>query len=514
MWNRSKIRQDARRNSDEESAGNISDETSDRIDADCASVMSFNMHDFDRETASRFAKHASVRGSSHQKAETRHSSCCRRSSASTAMYIRAHWAAALITGFIFLVMSIGTVTLGAFQLDRTQVKVREDALANAKDITHYFSEQFENAMLPLLTLEQLVHEIPVFAELTNHIGVPNEAGSLPYERLMFRNLTGSLCLDPDVKTRYDEAVQRILDSLSILQDHVTTSHAYAGVANPFISISLAPHGVICLGHAVDPKLARHIAEVVGRPVNTTDFMGFDFVAPYYASEFFHDFMKGSSPIRLAGPIPIPCRQVNSIGDEDEIVHSGKCQGGGETFSIFEAQLAVKMNGTALKFLNEDGSSMTFPYWGLILASVHWDAMVEASDIYNLFQENELEFRMTRLDENGHDTLVLVESTLYQEYNGKDEYLRDDVFWDSILMNESWKISVVYKNAQKAHIWIFPLLIVVSLCVSALIYKILLQKQEHLTIKGIAMAQESKVETERNMTAYFAHELRNRKYGSV
>jgi len=424
-----------------------------------------------------------------------------------------------MTSFIFLILSIGTVTLGAFQLDRTHAKVRDDALANARDITHYFSEQFEKAMLPLLTLEQLIHEIPVFAELTNQIGAPNEAGSLPYERLMFRNLTGSLCLNPDVTKRYDDAVQRILGSLSVLQDHVITSHGYTKVSNPFISIAMAPHGVICLNHQVDPQLGRHIAKVIGRPVNTSDFMGFDIVAPYYASEFFDDFMKGSSPIRLAGPTPIPCRQGDINGNEgddyadgehDEDIHTGNCKGAGKTFSIFEAQLAVKMNGTELKFLKDDGSTEAFPYWGLIIASVHWDAMVEASDIFELFEENELEFKMTRLDENGHDTLVLAESTLYQEYRGKDEYLREDLLWDSSLTNESWKISVVYKNARKAHMWIFPLLVFASLCVSALIFKILLQKQEHLTIKGVALAQESKVETERNMTAYFAHELRNRK----
>jgi len=275
MWNRLKISQDARRNAPHDSEGSMSDETSDRIDADCASVMSFNMHDFDQETANRFAKHASVRANHHHVAEIQHSNCCRRSFASSVAFIRAHWVAALMTSFIFLILSIGTVTLGAFQLDRTHAKVRDDALANARDITHYFSEQFEKAMLPLLTLEQLIHEIPVFAELTNQIGAPNEAGSLPYERLMFRNLTGSLCLNPDVTKRYDEAVQRILDTFSVLQHHLTKDHGHAHISNPFISISLAPRGVICLTHQIDPQLGRHIAKVVGRPVNTTDFMGFD-----------------------------------------------------------------------------------------------------------------------------------------------------------------------------------------------------------------------------------------------
>ena len=519
MWN---ITKKSRRSSHQASDGYLSDETSDRIDADCASVLSFNAHDFEQRTASRLTKHSSARANHHHVEEIQLSSnCCRRSFASIATFLEAHRTAALISSCIFFILSIGSVTLGTYHFDRTQANVREDALASARDITHYFSEQFEKAMLPLLTLEQLIHEIPVFAELTNHIGAPNEAGSLPYERLMFRNLTGSLCLDPGVTTRYDEAVQRILDTFSVLQDHVTTNHGYTEVSNPFISIALAPYGVICLNHEVDAKLSRHIAKVIGRPVNTTDFMGFDVVAPFYASEFFEDFMKGRSSIRLAGPTPIPCRQGDIGGhegeadsDHDEDIHSGSCKGDGKTFSIFEAQLAVKMNGTSLEFRKDDGSTVAVPYWGLIIASVHWDAMVEASEIYERFEESDLEFKMTRLDDKGHDTLVLVESTLYHEYRGKDEYLREDLFWDSSLTNESWKISVVYKNAKKAHTWIFPLLIFASLCISALIFKILLQKQEHLTIKGVALAQESKVETERNMTAYFAHELRNRKYRSL
>jgi signal transduction histidine kinase len=49
---------------------------------------------------------------------------------------------------------------------------------------------------------------------------------------------------------------------------------------------------------------------------------------------------------------------------------------------------------------------------------------------------------------------------------------------------------------------------VAFCIAYLVYVILIQKQSHTTMLGTTMAQEAKVEIERNMTAYFAHELRN------
>jgi signal transduction histidine kinase len=41
-----------------------------------------------------------------------------------------------------------------------------------------------------------------------------------------------------------------------------------------------------------------------------------------------------------------------------------------------------------------------------------------------------------------------------------------------------------------------------------VHTILVQEQIHTDLLGKTSAQEARVETERNMTAYFAHELRN------
>jgi hypothetical protein len=51
-------------------------------------------------------------------------------------------------------------------------------------------------------------------------------------------------------------------------------------------------------------------------------------------------------------------------------------------------------------------------------------------------------------------------------------------------------------------------------IAGLVYTVLSQKHEHDDLLVEGYAQEARVATERNMTAYFAHELRNRKYSYV
>jgi two-component system, sensor histidine kinase len=52
------------------------------------------------------------------------------------------------------------------------------------------------------------------------------------------------------------------------------------------------------------------------------------------------------------------------------------------------------------------------------------------------------------------------------------------------------------------------ILVVGLSISVLVYCVLVQKQIHTVMMGQNMAQMAKVDIERNITAYFAHELRN------
>jgi signal transduction histidine kinase/ActR/RegA family two-component response regulator len=76
-------------------------------------------------------------------------------------------------------------------------------------------------------------------------------------------------------------------------------------------------------------------------------------------------------------------------------------------------------------------------------------------------------------------------------------------------NNEWEMTVGYAGDHAAwKPWVIASVALLSFCIASLVYIVLMQKQIHTAILGQTMAQEGKVEVERNMTAYFAHELRN------
>ena len=72
------------------------------------------------------------------------------------------------------------------------------------------------------------------------------------------------------------------------------------------------------------------------------------------------------------------------------------------------------------------------------------------------------------------------------------------------------MSVLYgsQNNLDWRKWVIPLIVIASLGVAYLVYTILVQKHIHTDMVGKTRTQEACLATERNMTVYFAHELRN------
>ena len=70
-------------------------------------------------------------------------------------------------------------------------------------------------------------------------------------------------------------------------------------------------------------------------------------------------------------------------------------------------------------------------------------------------------------------------------------------------NNQWKITICYDRVRISpwKPWVISAIVLISLALSVLVYLVMLQKHDHTEMNA-------KVETERNMTAYFAHELRN------
>lgn len=77
-------------------------------------------------------------------------------------------------------------------------------------------------------------------------------------------------------------------------------------------------------------------------------------------------------------------------------------------------------------------------------------------------------------------------------------------------NNEWEMTVYYDTVDIAPWkgWVTTVILIVSLLFTGLVFTVLYQKHQHSQMLGHTLAQNAKVETERNMTAYFAHELRN------
>jgi len=520
MWIRKKIQ-----NVSKDSMGEASPETSDRIDADCASVMSFNHNDFDEETASRFAKRASTREHRPELSEFIHSANnCMKCLSKFGIFLRTHGTAFAAASFIFIILCCGSIALGEIHFKRSEKNSHEHAKLLASETLHFLSERMEKAMIPMLSMMQLVYEMPAFVNLTHAIGGPNEKGSLPYDstRPKFRDLNGSVCQDPEMKALYLSVAERIDNSFGELKHHHHPqsrqqkseeeehehghghSHSHdddEDIPRPWITLALAPHGVVCLSYPeIDSTEYRS-----PHPLSADEHMGFDFAASPTKDEVSRYIGSGKIPLFGLYNYTIPC----PIG-EDHGHSSQECENEGSLTHVFEARMPIQMGGTSMQFRMDDGSTYTYPFWGMIVMHINWDTLLSASGFVRRFKDENMEFILERFANDGTVTTI-ASSEFYHTAANNPHNCGDTQNWTSELHGETWQLSLSHEVPTTGKRgWMFPVLILVSLSISLLLFKILLQKQEYLIIRGVAMAQDSKVETERNMTAYFAHELRNRK----
>jgi len=191
----------------------------------------------------------------------------------------------------------------------------------------------------------------------------------------------------------------------------------------------------------------------------------------------------------------------SIVGPRKLVQCPECE------QFFIVRLPIAFSGYEIEV---DGTK--YPRWGFATALIDWSKLVNRSSIYETFEQRGLEFKLTRTDRNyneetdSYDTniVVLAETPNYANSNqGKT------VSTELQTTNNLWEISIAYNSRATAWLaWTIPICIIVAMLISFLLCMVVLQKQIQHELKGKALAQNAKVETERNMTAYFAHELRN------
>jgi nitrogen-specific signal transduction histidine kinase len=150
-------------------------------------------------------------------------------------------------------------------------------------------------------------------------------------------------------------------------------------------------------------------------------------------------------------------------------------------------------------------------WGFATALIQWERLIQRSHIYEAFAEQKKAFRLTRSDRiyntstEVYDEIIV---TLAQSQNYSTKSSRNEIQHNLQTTNNEWIIVIQYGDSDQWKSWSIVICVVVALCISCLTYVTLVQKHNQAVMKSKTLVQEAKVNIERNMTAYFAHELRN------
>lgn len=381
-----------------------------------------------------------------------------------------HQTPLLLLAFLIFCVFCGAGIAICFVLFKAdEAAMEEEALDLAMETGDFFRNKLDQAILPLFSLSQFVTNLNIFRKLPEQIGVVGALGALPMlDDKYHRNVTG-VCDDP-------ELVQQFIEIASGIKKH-------AGMEGVLVNIQLAPQGVICLLHPMN---------------NTEDFEDGKFLdsTGAWGLDLFHDpFMKyialssiKTEQVGIAGPLPL--KQCPTC-DPFFIAR----------LPIVDEQHDIWVDGKPYK------------RWGFATALIDWTKLVRESQIHEQFENSYFEFQLTRTDRNlnqatglyDEQVIVLAES---EGYHMQDNYWKVSTTLETT--NNQWEMTILYDHSNLSA-WmaiVSAVCIVVSFFIAFLVYSVLVQKQIHSQMAADTSAQEAKVATERNITAYFAHELRN------
>lgn len=387
-----------------------------------------------------------------------------------------------ISIFIFSVLSAAGIAISIVLSNAQEHDKENQALDLATETGEWFSNQLNLAILPLFSIAQFAVELSLFHNLPKKIGVAGTEGALPFNPprepggpYTHRNVTG-VCDDLALMRRFDQIASRI--------------KANAGMGGVLVNLQLAPNAVVCLLY---PLLNSEDFQN-GVVLNNTPVRGLDlFVDP--GNSFIAKTTFPKDTVSIAGPLKLrQCRDAT-------------CNAAVE--KAFIARLPVADPNNTIEV---DG--ITYNRWGFATALINWEALVTRSDIHQNFADRGMEFQLTRTDRNFNANTTAYDETvvvLAETQNYLSRRQGGHVVSKALqTTNNEWEITVVYDDAQTHFMRavIVTVCVTLSVCISILVYVTLVQRQKQLEMVALSLAQEASVETERNMTAYFAHELRN------
>jgi sensor domain CHASE-containing protein len=348
----------------------------------------------------------------------------------------------LVFGFL-CGSGIAIIKVVAYQEEQ---EIRDEALALAKDTGAWFSNQLDQAILPLFSMAQFVVELPIFHGLASQIGPAFDPGSAPFNPpnddgiVTHRNVTG-ICDDP-----------LLFDRFSTIASNIKKQAKMEGV---LVNLQLAPHSVVCLVNPINNT--EDFQE--GIFMDNSEAIGHDLLTDP-ARKFIAEATIPSDKVVIAGPLTLrQCAPTCKTSVE---------QG-------FIARLPIEMPD---HHIIVDGVS--YNRWGFAVAIINWKALVERSSIYANFEKENLVFHLTRTDktynpETGSFTekvVILAETPI------GDSTTRSSVKTALQTTNNEWEMNVYYKNSEAAINTAMAACVLIAFGISVLVYTILVQKQLH------------------------------------
>ena len=241
-------------------------------------------------------------------------------------------------------------------------EMRDEARALATETGTFFSDHLDQAILPLFSLAQFVHEVDMFKNLASQVGLVGEPDALPLipkagnETPTHRNVTG-VCDDPQLVDRFTNIAAGIKKN--------------ARMDGILVNLQLVPDAVVCLLHPLNNT--EDFPE--GVFMDNSGALGHDLLYDPQR-KFIAEATVPSDKVVIAGPI-----KLRQCQDCDPLVEQA-----------FIARLPIASETNVIT-VNGEG----YNKWGFAVALINWNELVERSGVYQTFAGNDLEFQLTRTD---------------------------------------------------------------------------------------------------------------------
>eukprot|EP00934_Nitzschia_sp_Nitz4_P006525 Nitzschia sp. Nitz4//scaffold296_size27349//17842//21644//NITZ4_008200-RA/size27349-snap-gene-0.41-mRNA-1//-1//CDS//3329546273//6515//frame0 len=340
----------------------------------------------------------------------------------------------VVSSFVLLaLLALGLAIVFIISTNEDETNKR-DALDLAEQTGGWFSDQLDQAILPLFSLAQFVGEIDGFYALAEKLEEREPHNG-------YRNASG-ICDDETVVSRYNTIARNI--------------KANANMEGVLVSLQIVPDQVVCL---IYPLVNTEDFDN-GVVMNSTGAVGLDLVAMPTRTEFSESVME-SDGIYIEGPVTL-----------SQCSENGKCSGSVE--KVFIASLPVESVNHTIEV-----GDKTYDRWGSVEALINWKALIDRSNIYESFASEETGFRLSRRDwvvhsETGNATseiIVLAETDDFHE----TKYTRVTVALDTI--DSEWEMTIAYvENSSSWLPYAIAGVVLLSLGITLLVSMIMVQKE--------------------------------------